>query len=153
ARVIRPRSHSNSVRSRLKLGGRRREAWPSASLLLVARHFTFLHSTGRGRDLSEPPDAVRRRHLSVGETWLQRVRRFYRGVESLAALDHCDRARRNVYDDEHLLRHRSERRVDAKQQMVRVVDQLGTRRWSWLDLCPWLVVRQMAAQRWRVRHA
>ena len=58
----------------------------------------------------------------MGETWLQRVRRFYRGVERLAALHHRHRFGRNVHDDEHFLRHRSERRLDAEQQMVRVVD-------------------------------
>src|SRR5205807_369172 len=47
----------------------------------------------------------------------------------------------------------AERGVDAEQQMGRVVDQLRTCRWSRLDLCPWFVVRQMAAQCWRVRDA
>ena len=34
----------------------------------------------------------------MGETWLQRVRRFYRGVERLAALHHGHRVGRNVHD-------------------------------------------------------
>src|SRR5205807_3144536 len=89
----------------------------------------------------------------MGKARLQRVRRFYRGLEPLAALHHGHRVGWNVYDDEHLLRHRSERRLDAEQQMVRVVDQLGARRRPGLDLCPWLGVRQMAPQCRRVRHA
>src|SRR5436190_20987001 len=89
----------------------------------------------------------------MGETWFQRVRRFYRGLESLAPLYHRHRVGRNVYHDEHFLRDRSERRLDAEQQMVRVVDQLGAGRRPWLDLRPRLVVRQMAPQYWSVRHA
>src|ERR1700693_3423482 len=89
----------------------------------------------------------------MDEARLQRVRRFYRRVEPLAALDHGHRIGRNVYHDEHFLRYRSERRVDAEQQMVRVVDQFGARRRSRLDLCPRSVVRQMAPQYWRVRDA
>src|SRR4029077_21283659 len=153
ARPIRPRSHPNSLRSRLNLGRRRRETWTSTSLLLVARHLALLHSAGRGGDLLESPDAARGWHLSMGETWLQRVRRFYRGVESLAALDHGHRVGRNVYDHEHFLRHWSERGVDAEQQMVRIANQLGAGCWSWLGLRPRVVIRQMAAQRWRLRHA
>ena len=42
-------------------------------------------------------NAARRRHLSMGQARLQRVRRIYCRLESLAAIDHRDRARRNVY--------------------------------------------------------
>ena len=89
----------------------------------------------------------------MGETRLQRVRRFYRSLESLAALDNRHRAGRNVYDDEHLVRDRSERGLDAEQQMVRLVNQRRACYRSWLDVCPRLVVRQMAPQHWRVRDA
>ena len=45
-------------------------AWHSAPVLLAAGDFTLLHSASRGGDLSEPPDAVRRRALSMGQTWV-----------------------------------------------------------------------------------
>ena len=122
---MRSRSDADSVRGRLELGRRRRETRPSASLLLAARDLAFLHSAGRRRNLSQQPHAARRRHLSMGQARLQRVRRIYRRMESLAAFDHGDRARWNVHHHEHLLRNRSGRRLDAGQQMVRVADQRG----------------------------
>ncbi len=56
---------------------------------------------------------------------------FHRGVEPLASLHHGHRAGRNVYDYQSRLRHRSERCVDAGQQMVCVVDQLRVGRPAW----------------------
>ncbi len=96
-------------------GRGRRETWTVASLLLAARDFAFLHSTGCGRDLFEPADAARRRNLSMGKARLQRVHRIYRRLESLAAVDHGHRVGRNVYDYEPILRHRSGRYMDAEQ--------------------------------------
>ena len=58
----------------------------------------------------------------MGEVRLQRVRRIHCRVESLAPLDHGDRARWNVHNHQPLLRDRVERGVDAGQQMVRVAD-------------------------------
>ena len=116
------------------LGRRRGETRAGASLLLAAGDFAFLHSAGRGRHLSESTDAARRRHLSMGKARLQRVRRFHRGLEPLAAFDHRDRARRNVRHHEHLLRDRPRRGLDAEQQMVRVADQLRTGGRPGLDL-------------------
>ena len=51
----------------------------------------------------EQPDAARGRDLSMGQAWVQRIRRIYRGVEFLAALHHRDRAGRNVRNHEHFL--------------------------------------------------
>ena len=46
-------SDANFVCGRLKLGRRRGEAWPSASILLATGDFAFLHSTSGGGDLFE----------------------------------------------------------------------------------------------------
>ena len=87
----------------------------------------------------------------MGEARLQRVRRIYRRLESLAAFNHGHRTRRNVRHHEHLLRYRFWRRVDAEQQMVRLANQRGISRRPRLGLRPRFVVRQMAAQCWRIR--
>ena len=89
----------------------------------------------------------------MGEARLQRVRRISRGMESLAAVNHGHRARRNVYDYEHILRDRSGSRVDAEQQMVCVADQRSISRRPGLDMCPRSLGGQVGAQPWRIRHA
>ena len=86
----------------------------------------------------------------MGEARFQRVRWIHCGVESLAAIDHSDRARRNVRDHERLLCERSGCGLDARQQMVRVADQRRISRRSRLGLCSRVVVRQMGPQRRRV---
>src|SRR5207247_10286334 len=91
--------------------------------------------------------------VSVVQTLFQRVRRFHRCLESMASLHHRDRAWWNVCYDEYFLRHRRDRRVDAKQQMVRFFDQLRTCCRSRLDGHSWLVVREMGPQHRGFRHA
>src|SRR2546425_614353 len=83
--------------------GHCREAWAFASLLLVARDLALLHSASRGRDLPESSHAARGRAVSMGQAWVQRVRRFHRGVESVVALHHRNRIGRNVHNDQYLL--------------------------------------------------
>ena len=58
---------------------------------------------------------------------------LHRGVECVATLHHGHRAWGNVCHDQHLLRDRRKRRLDAEQQMVRVIDQLRPRDRPWLD--------------------
>ena len=88
----------------------------------------------------------------MGQTRLERVRWFHGRVESLAAVYHRHCLGRDVRHNQHLLRHRRKRFLDAKQQMVRVVDQLRARRGAGLGWAPRLVLRQMGPQHRRVRH-
>src|SRR5207253_1239632 len=110
----RSRSYPNSLCRWLKLGRHGREAWAFASLLLVARDLALLHSASRGRDLPESSYAARGRAVSMGQAWVQRVRRFHRGVESVVALHHRNRIGRNVRHDQYLLRHWRNRGLDAE---------------------------------------
>src|SRR5205085_10791410 len=105
------------------------------------------------RYLSEQAYAARRRYLSMDKARLQRVCRIYRGVESLVAFDHRDRARRNVYHHEHFLRARSQLCLDARKQMVRLANQHHARGRSRFNVRSRFVVRQVASQRRRLRHA
>jgi len=105
--AFRSRSDTNSVRCRLELVGAAAKARTSASFLLASRDFALLHSAGRGCDLFEHRHATRRRHLSMGQARLQRVRRIYRCLESLATFDHGHRTRRNVHYHQYFLRDRA----------------------------------------------
>ena len=60
----------------------------------------------------------------MGQNRVQRICRLHRGVECVATLHHASSRSGNVCHDQHLLRHRRKRRLDAEQQMVRVIDQL-----------------------------
>ena len=86
----------------------------------------------------------------MGQARLQRVRRIYRRLESLAAVDHGHRTRRNVRHHEHFLRDRSGCRLDAREQMVRVADQRRIGRRLGLGVRSWPLVRQMDSQRWGI---
>src|SRR5439155_14563770 len=117
----RPRAHPNLVYCRLKLGWGRGKTRAITSILLAACHLTFLHSTGGGRNLLKSPHAARGWHLSMGQNRVQRICGLHRGMECLATLHHGHRAWGDVCYDQHLLRHRRKRGLDAEQQMVRVI--------------------------------
>ena len=89
----------------------------------------------------------------MGKARLQRIRGVYRGLESLAAFDHGYCIGWDVYDDEHILRNRSERRMDAEQQMVCVADQRRVGRRPRMDVRPRPILGQMASQRGRICNA
>ena len=80
----------------------------------------------------------------MGKVRFQRIRRLYRGMESLALVDHGDCPGRNVHHHKSLLCDWRSWRMDARQQMVRRVRQLRLGERPWLDRCSRISIRQMA---------
>jgi len=118
-------------------------------LLLAARYFAFLHSQAafviylngqmplEGGFINGQSSAST---SSRGLSWL--------GIS--AAFDHGYCIGWDVYDDEYFLRNRSERRMDAEQQMVCVADQRRIGRRPRMDVRSGLSLGQMASQRGRI---